>query len=52
MECLKLVAPVGSNMNSYMANLFPACFPPLMTLSDGTGKMNLEVDFPAKFAMY
>lgn len=41
-----MVAPVGNNMNSYMANLFPACLPPLMTFKEGTGVTNLEVFFP------
>lgn len=50
--CLKLSAPVGNNINSCMANLFPACFPPLITLREGTGVTNLEVFFPANLAKY
>lgn len=30
-----------------MANLLPACLPPLITLSEGTGVTNLSVLFPA-----
>jgi len=46
MASLKVFAPVGKIINSYMANLFPACLPPLMTLNDGTGRMNLLVGIP------
>lgn len=43
----KLLAPVGNNINSYIANLLPACLPPLITLREGTGVTNLLVFFPA-----
>ena len=37
---------------SCIANLFPACFPPLITFNDGTGVINLSVLFPANYAKY
>ena len=46
---VKLLAPVGKSMNSWNANLLPACEPPLMTLNDGTGRTNGGFT-PAKFA--
>ena len=48
----KVLAPVGMIINSYMANLLPACLPPLMTLNDGTGKTNLSVCLPEIVARY
>ena len=47
-----MLAPVGSIINSCIANLFPACFPPLITLNEGTGKTYLSVLFPASLAKY
>jgi len=35
-----------------LPNLFPACFPPLITLREGTGRINLLVDFPESSAKY
>lgn len=50
---LKDENPVGKIMNSYMANKFPACFPPLITLRLGTGVMNLSpLVLPEKSPMY
>ncbi len=46
----KLLAPVGRIINSCMANLLPACEPPLITLNAGTGKTILPVGFPANSA--
>lgn len=48
----KLSAPVGKIMNSCIANLFPACFPPLITFKEGTGVTNLVVFFPPNSAKY
>lgn len=39
-------------MNSYIANLLPACLPPLITFNEGTGVTNLEVSLPANSAKY
>jgi len=49
---LKLLAPVGSIINSYIANLLPACDPPLITLNAGTGNKNYLEVRPVKFEMY
>ncbi|KAG6545647.1 hypothetical protein Mapa_012832 [Marchantia paleacea] len=46
---LKDEAPVGRIMNSCMASLLPACEPPLMTLSAGTGSTSSVL--PARLAM-
>lgn len=49
---MKLLAPVGSIINSYIANLLPACDPPLITLNAGTGNKNYLEVRPVKFEMY
>lgn len=43
---------VGRIINSYIANLFPACFPPLITLKQGTGKMNFYYYSPAFLSLW
>lgn len=39
-------------MNSYIANLLPAWEPPLITLREGTGVINLSVFLPPNLAKY
>lgn len=46
------MAPEGNNINSCIANLFPACLPPLITLREGTGVTNLLGFLPPKWAKY
>jgi len=50
---LKELKPVGRIMNSYIANKFPACLPPLMTFKQGTGVKNFSpLCLPEKSAKY
>jgi hypothetical protein len=49
---LNELAPVGRIINSYIANLLPACEPPFITLNDGTGRMYLSLHLLDSLAMY
>ena len=49
---LKELAPVGRIMNSCISRSFPACAPPLIMFSEGTGITNLSVRLPASSARY